>query len=115
VKTIVLSTVLLIAAAAALAAEIDPALLAGMKARAIGPVGMSGRIADIDAVEPDPATVFVGAATGGVWKSVNGGLTFTPIFDDQRPYRVMGGMQDNGSWRGPSAVWARGGIRSHQA
>ena len=100
-KTIVLSTVLLIATAAR-AAEIDPALLAGMKARAIGPAGMSGRIADIDAVESDPATVFVGAATGGVWKSVNGGLTFAPVFDDQ-PVAAIGDVaifQAN-----PAIVW----------
>ena len=49
--------------------ELDPALLAGMTARSIGPAGMSGRIAAIDAVEADPNIVYVGAATGGLWKS----------------------------------------------
>jgi photosystem II stability/assembly factor-like uncharacterized protein len=101
-RTAALITVLLLAAAAASAAEIDPDLLAGMRARAIGPAGMSGRIADIDAVESDPATVFVGAATGGVWKSVNGGLTFTPVFDDQ-PVAAIGDVaifQAN-----PAIVW----------
>ena len=33
--------------------------------------------------------------------------------DDQVPYNIYGGMQDNGSWRGPSRVWANGGMRNH--
>jgi photosystem II stability/assembly factor-like uncharacterized protein len=66
------------------AQEIDPSLLSAMEARNIGPAGMSGRIAAIDALASDPTTVWVGASTGGVWKSVNGGTTFTPVFDEQR-------------------------------
>ncbi|UCF67784.1 MAG: hypothetical protein JSV80_00340 [Acidobacteriota bacterium] len=66
------------------AADLDPALLAGMKARSIGPAGMSGRVTDVIAVESDPNIVYVAAATGGVWKSTNGALTFEPVFDDQR-------------------------------
>jgi len=69
-------------------AQIDPELLAGMQARSIGPAGMSGRIADIEAVVSNPDIVYVGAATGGVWKSLNGGLTFEPIFDDQPVHAV---------------------------
>jgi photosystem II stability/assembly factor-like uncharacterized protein len=65
-------------------AEIDARLLAGMQARSIGPAGMSGRVAAIDAVNADPNVIYVGAATGGVWKSINGGLTWKPIFDDER-------------------------------
>ncbi len=69
--------------AALSAAPVDPDLLAGLKARAIGPASMSGRVAAIDAVESNPDIVYVGAATGGVWKTVNGGLTWEPLFDDQ--------------------------------
>jgi photosystem II stability/assembly factor-like uncharacterized protein len=93
---------LVLVAGAAFGADVDPALLAGMKARAIGPAGMSGRIAAIDAVESDPATVFVGAATGGVWKSVNGGLTWEPVFDKE-PVAAIGAVaifQAN-----PAIVW----------
>src|SRR6185436_6964394 len=64
-------------------AQVDPELLAGMKARSIGPASMSGRVTAIDAVESNPDIVYVGAATGGLWKSTNGGLSFTPVFDDQ--------------------------------
>jgi leukotriene A-4 hydrolase/aminopeptidase len=65
-------------------ADIDPDMLAGMKARSIGPAAMSGRIASIESVENNPDVIFVGAATGGVWKSTNGGVTWSPIFDDQK-------------------------------
>ena len=64
-------------------AAVDPELLAGMKARSVGPAGMSGRITAIEAVPSDPDIVYVGAATGGVWKSTNGGLSWKPIFDEQ--------------------------------
>jgi photosystem II stability/assembly factor-like uncharacterized protein len=51
--------------------------------RAIGPVNMSGRVADVEGVPGDPRILYVGSASGGVWKTVDGGLTFQPIFDDQ--------------------------------
>ncbi len=62
---------------------VDPALLGAIQARNIGPAGMSGRITAVDAVESNPDVVYVGTATGGVWKSVNGGQTWQPLFDDQ--------------------------------
>ncbi|HJQ35947.1 MAG TPA: hypothetical protein VKB93_02300 [Thermoanaerobaculia bacterium] len=77
--------------AASLQAQIDPDLLAGLKARSIGPASMSGRVAAIDVVESNTDIVYVGAATGGVWKSTNGGLSFTPIFDDQ-PVAAVGAV-----------------------
>jgi photosystem II stability/assembly factor-like uncharacterized protein len=83
-------------------AQVDPDLLAGMKARAIGPASMSGRVAAIDALESNPNIVYVGAATGGVWKSVDGALSFTPLFDDQ-PVAAIGAVsvfQAN-----PDIVW----------
>jgi len=58
-----------------------PGDLAALEARSLGPAGMSGRITAIDAVSSDPDLVFVGAATGGLWKSVNGGQTWTPVFE----------------------------------
>jgi photosystem II stability/assembly factor-like uncharacterized protein len=67
-----------------LAQRIGPADMEAMKARSIGPAGMSGRVAAIDAVESDPDIIFVGAATGGLWKSVNGGHTWESLFDNQR-------------------------------
>jgi photosystem II stability/assembly factor-like uncharacterized protein len=48
--------------------------------RNIGPANMGGRISHIEAVELNPSVVFVGSASGGVWKSTNGGTTFEQIF-----------------------------------
>src|SRR5512147_742426 len=83
-------------------AQIDPSLLAGMKARAIGPASMSGRVAAIDSVASNPDIVYVGAATGGVWKSTNAGLSFTPIFDDQ-PVNAIGAIAVDQN--APETVW----------
>jgi photosystem II stability/assembly factor-like uncharacterized protein len=61
--------------------KIDSDTFGGLEARSIGPAAMSGRIAALDAVEGDRLTLYVGAASGGVWKSVDGGLQFKPVFD----------------------------------
>lgn len=72
----------------AAADRLDPALLAGMEARQIGPAGMSGRIASIDVVASDPDVIYIGAATSGVWKSENRGLTWQPLFDEQPVHSI---------------------------
>ncbi|MGZ5432820.1 MAG: VPS10 domain-containing protein, partial [Thermoanaerobaculia bacterium] len=86
-----MAVLVLLLLASTLHAQVDPELLAGMKARSIGPASMSGRVAAIDAVESNPDIVYVGAATGGVWKSVDGALSFTPVFDDQ-PVAAIGAV-----------------------
>jgi len=58
----------------------DP-LLASFRFRSIGPASMGGRIDDIAVSESDPNVIYVGYATGGVFKSENNGTTFTPVFD----------------------------------
>ena len=50
--------------------------------RNIGPANMGGRVVDIEAVDGDFKRVLVGTATGGVWRSVNAGNSWEPIFDD---------------------------------
>ncbi len=77
-------------------------MFAGMKARSIGPAAMSGRVAAIDVVESNTNIIYVGAATGGVWKSIDGGLRFEPIFDDQ-PVAAIGAIAVNQS--APDIVW----------
>lgn len=54
-----------------------------LKFREIGPANMGGRIDDFAVVESNPNIVYAGTASAGVWKSINGGITWTPIFDDQ--------------------------------
>ncbi len=60
----------------------DP-VLREFRYRSIGPASMGGRVDDIEAVESDPFTVYVGFATGGLWKTTNNGTTWTPLFDEQ--------------------------------
>ena len=52
-----------------------------MEARSIGPAVMGGRITSIDAVAKEPRILYIGAAGGGIWKSLNGGASFKPVFD----------------------------------
>ncbi|HET9515607.1 MAG TPA: hypothetical protein VFO95_16865 [Gemmatimonadales bacterium] len=58
-----------------------PALVQTFRWRNIGPANMAGRVTDIEAVNANPAMVYVAAASGGVWKSLNAGTTWEPIFD----------------------------------
>jgi photosystem II stability/assembly factor-like uncharacterized protein len=59
------------------------ALLKSFSWRAIGPANLGGRVDDVEAVVSNPAIVYVGAATSGVWKTENNGITWTPVFDGQ--------------------------------
>jgi len=51
--------------------------------RSIGPAVMGGRIHDVQALPSDPSTVYIAAATGGLWASTNHGTTWAPIFDHE--------------------------------
>ena len=62
---------------------INSAIFKHLEWRNIGPANMVGRIADIEGVPSNQNIVYVGSASGGVWKTVNGGVTWKPIFDDQ--------------------------------
>lgn len=73
-----------------------------MKARSIGPAGMSGRITAIDALYTNPDLIYVGAASGGVWKTENGGNTWQAVFDEQ-PILNIGSLAIQQS--NPSVVW----------
>ncbi|MFC2161430.1 WD40/YVTN/BNR-like repeat-containing protein [Acidobacteriota bacterium] len=57
------------------------AFVKDLKWRNIGPANMSGRVTDIQALNEDYRHVIVASASGGVWKSLNAGTTWTPIFD----------------------------------
>ncbi len=62
----------------------DPTALAGfLKWREIGPAVVGGRISDLAVDEADSRNIYVGTATGGVWKSTNHGTTWTAVFTDQ--------------------------------
>jgi photosystem II stability/assembly factor-like uncharacterized protein len=76
--------------------------LKALKPRSIGPAGMSGRITAIDVVHNDQNTWYVGAASGGVWKTTNAGASWTSIFDAQSLLNIgsIAIQQSN-----PSVVW----------
>jgi photosystem II stability/assembly factor-like uncharacterized protein len=88
--------------AASAQAAIDAELLQGLAARSIGPAAVSGRISAVDAVNEDPNHIVIGAATGGVWVSNNGGLTWTPVFDEQ-PVASIGAVAINQA--NPDIIW----------
>ena len=59
------------------------AAIATLKFREIGPAVMGGRVDDVAVVESNPSIVYVGTASGGVWKTINAGTTWTPVFDNE--------------------------------
>lgn len=80
----------------------DQGIFAGLEFRSIGPAFMSGRISDI-AIHPEDGNVwYVAAGSGGVWKTSNAGVTWTPIFDDQTSYSIGCVAIDPGN---PNTVW----------
>jgi photosystem II stability/assembly factor-like uncharacterized protein len=82
----------------------DSDSISGLGARNIGSATMSGRIAALTAVkENGRLTVYVGAASGGVWKSVNGGTTFKPMFDKQTAQSIGAIAIDP---KNPKTIWA---------
>lgn len=88
------------------AQELDLDKLKAMQARAIGPAGMSGRVTAIDVVLRDPAVIYAGTASGGLWRSRNAGISWEPIFDDQ-PVHSIGALAVNQS--NPDVIWVATG------
>jgi len=104
------------AAAGVGATVIDSGTISGLGARNIGSASMSGRISAL-AGYTDPSgkvTLFVGAASGGVWKSTDGGTTFKPVFDEQ-PVQSIGAIALDPSnpknvWVGSGESWTRNSV-----
>jgi len=66
------------------AQAVDSLVVRGTRWRAIGPATVEGRIADIAAIPSPSKTFYVAAAAGGIWKTVNNGLSYRPIFENER-------------------------------
>ena len=96
-------------------AQFDSDTISGLGARNIGSATMSGRVSALAAVkENGRLTVYIGAASGGVWKSVNGGTTFKPMFDKQ-PVQSIGAIaidpqSSKTIWVGTGESWTRNSV-----
>ena len=93
----------------------DSETISGLGARNIGSATMSGRVAALAAVhEGQRLTIYVGAASGGVWKSVNGGTTYKPVFDKQDVQSIGAITIDPTNpkvvWVGTGEVWTRNSV-----
>ncbi|HCQ75508.1 MAG TPA: hypothetical protein DIV44_01755, partial [Leeuwenhoekiella sp.] len=84
------------------AQQLNLDLVKDMKPRNVGPAGMSGRITAIDAVTDNPDIIYAGSASGGLWKSTSGGVTWNPVFEDEATSSIgaVAIQQSN-----PSVVW----------
>ena len=84
---------------------------AGLRARSLGPAVTSGRVMTIAVNPANHAEFYVGAASGGVWKTVNGGASFQPVFDTQGSFSIGWVAIDP---KRPSIVWVGTGERNSQ-
>src|SRR6201992_3661576 len=110
---------LLLAVSVAAAAEppvIDSGAISGLGARNIGAAAMSGRISALAGFSDAAGKInlFVGAASGGIWKSTDGATTFKPVFDDQ-PVQSIGAIAIDPSnhqniWVGTGESWTRNSV-----
>ncbi len=96
--------------------SIDAASISGLGARNIGSAMMSGRVAAIAARQErdGKVTLYVGSASGGVWRSYDGGTTFQPVFDKQ-PVQSIGAITLDPSnpktvWVGTGESWTRNSV-----
>ena len=97
-------TLLLLLIQMSLAAQnFSTELLKDIKPRSIGPGGMSGRVTSIDVVHDNTDIMYVGTASGGLWKSESGGVKWEPIFENEATASIgaVAIQQSN-----PSVIWA---------
>ncbi len=93
----------------------DAGTISGLGARNIGSAAMSGRVAAVAArIDRGATTIFVGAASGGVWRSRDGGTTFDPVFD-RMPVQSIGAIAIDPTtpstiWVGTGEAWTRNSV-----
>src|SRR5437660_8366245 len=114
-RSILLASAALIAAPVA-AQSFDSAAVSGLGVRNIGSATMSGRIAAVAGRQENDGkvTLLIGSASGGVWKSEDGGTTFHPVFDKQ-PVKSIGAValdptNKDVMWVGTGESWTRNSV-----
>jgi hypothetical protein len=95
-----------LASGALLAADLNSELFERLEWRNIGPASMGGRVTAIRGIPGDPALVYVATASGGLFKTVNAGTTWTPIFDHQNTISIGDIAVDP---HNPDVVWLGAG------
>ena len=84
----------------------------GLKFRNIGPATMAGRVDDLAVLESNPAVFYVGTASGGLWKTVNNGTTWTVHFDDLDDVVSIGDIAINPN--DANTVWVGSGENNNR-
>lgn len=92
-------------------AQIQSSDLDGLRHREIGPANMSGRLVDIAVVEADTRVYYLASATGGVWKTTDNGIRFTPVFESEGTHSV-GDIEVHQT--DTSVVWVGTGERANR-
>jgi photosystem II stability/assembly factor-like uncharacterized protein len=91
--------------------ELTSEMLSGLTLRDIGPANMSGRFVDLAVYEKDPYVFYAASATGGVFKTTNHGVTFTPVFEREATHSVGDVEIDQ---ENPDVVWVGTGERANR-
>lgn len=87
------------------------ALTSGLRPRSIGPASMSGRFVDLAVMESAPHVFYAASSTGGLWKTTNNGISFTPLFNNEGTHSI-GAIALN--QRDTSIVWLGTGERANR-
>jgi len=110
---VLLTAVACLVSAPLLNGQLSESLFGDIQGRQIGPARMSGRISCIDAEIRNPDVVWVGAANGGIWKSINRGTTFKPVFEEYPQSIGTIAIDQNHPdtvWAGLGEVWTRNSV-----
>ena len=115
-RPILLASAAALVASSATAQSFDSAAVSGLGVRNIGSATMSGRIAAVAGRQEKDGkvTLLIGSASGGVWKSEDGGTTFKPVFDKQ-PVKSIGAVAFDPTdkdvyWVGTGESWTRNSV-----
>jgi len=90
---------------------LDAKALKGLELRSLGPALATGRIQDIEIDPKNPSVWYVASAFGGLWKTTNRGITFTPIFDEQGSFTLCCVVVDHND---SNVVWVGSGENASQ-
>lgn len=99
------------AAAPAKKDPMESGTFSGLTFRSIGPAVTSGRVSDIKVNPANPSEYYVAAASGGVWKTTNNGITYDPVFQNEGAYSIGCIAIDPSN---PNVVWVGSGENNNQ-